>query len=481
MPVTFEFPRSTPEAHGISSAAIADFVATAEQSIRSLHSFMLLRHGYVVAEGWWYPWRPETPHMLFSLSKSFTSTAVGLAIAEERLTLEDPVLAFFPADAPKKVSHNLAAMEVHHLLSMSTGHDQDTTERVFGSRNLFKEFLGLPVEHVPGSHFVYNTAASYILSAIIQRLTGQTLLEYLTPRLFEPLGIVGATWETLPNGVNIGGWGLSIMTEDIARLGQLYLQKGLWNGQRILLESWVEAATTKQVSNGNDPASDWTQGYGYQFWRCRHNIYRGDGAFGQFCIVMPEQEVVLAMTAGVADMQAVLNLVWEKLLPAMGKNLPLTNKATHSHLSHTLKSLTINPAQGAATSLIAANLSGRAYTFEPNYETLHNLRFDFDSDACTLTYQLLGGGKRRGKHHLTIGYGTWREGMAVLGAPTLQHVAASGVWTAEDTFTLTLCQYETPFIITITCRFEGDLLFYDFKANVYFGPSEFPQLVGKAE
>jgi hypothetical protein len=481
MPVTFDFPRCTPEEQGIPSAAIADFVATVEQSIHSLHSFMLLRHDSIVAEGWWHPWRPETSHMLFSLSKSFTSTAVGLAIAEGRLMVEDSVLSFFPTDAPKKVGDNLAAMKVHHLLSMSTGHDLDTTERVFRSRNPFKAFLSLPVEHAPGTHFVYNSAASYMLSAIVQRLTGETLLEYLTPRLFEPLGITGATWETHPNGVNFGGWGLKIKTEDIARFGQLYLQKGVWNGRRIVPESWVETATSKQVSNGNDPNSDWAQGYGYQFWRCRHNIYRGDGAFGQFCIIMPEQKAVLAMTAGVAEMQPVLNVVWEKLLPVMGKNPLPADEETNRTLARTCECLTINPPQGAATSSMAGKITGRPYRFESNYETLKNLRVDFGIDACTITYQLLGGGMRRGIHQLMCGYGTWREGISVLRGLVPQCVAGSGVWTAEDTFTLTLCQYETPFILTITCRFEGDKLFYNLKQNVTFGTTEFSQLIGIAE
>lgn len=474
------FPRCSPEEQGIPSTAIADFVATSEKTITSLHSFMLVRRGCVVAEGWWHPWRAETPHMLFSLSKSFTSTAVGLAIAEGYLTVEDSVLSYFPTDAPKKVGDNLAAMKVHHLLSMSTGHDQDTTERVFSSHNPFRAFLSLPVEHSPGTHFVYNTAASFMLSAIVQMLTGQTLVEYLAPRLFEPLGIAGATWETHPNGVNMGGWGLSIKTEDIARFGQLYLQNGVWNGQRILPESWIETATTKQVSNGNDPNSDWTQGYGYQFWRCRHNIYRGDGAFGQFCIVMPEQKAVLAMTAGVADMQVVLNLVWKKLLPAMGRTSLPTDDAAAGALARKLKTLTISPPQGAVSSSMGDNVSGKTYIFDPNYETLRSLQFDFGSEECTLTYHLLGGGKRGGKHRLTIGYSTWQEGIAVLGAPTPQRVATSGVWSAEDTFRLTLCQNETPFIVTITCRFEGNKLFFDFKSNVSFGPQDFPQLVGTA-
>ncbi len=478
MPAPIHLERSSPEEQGISPAAITEFVAEAEKSLCSLHSIMLLRSGKVVAEGWWYPWRAETPHMLFSLSKSFTSTAVGLAVAEGRLRVEDNVLTFFTREAPKKVSENLARMKIKHLLSMSTGHDQDTTDRVFKSHNPYKAFLSLPVEHAPGTHFVYNSAASFMLAAIVQKLSGQTLVEYLTPRLFEPLGIRGVTWETHPNGVNFGGWGLKIKTEDIARFGQLYLQKGAWAGRQILPEVWVEAATSRQVSNGDDPQSDWTQGYGYQFWRCRHNIYRGDGAFGQFCLVMPDQQAVLAITAGVPDMQAVLNVVWEKLLSALNETWVDKRAGAEKSETSNFQKLTIALPQGASDSLMAPAYSGKLYFFEPNYETLRSLRLDFGSEACTMTYQLLGGGRRRGKHSLTIGYGTWVEGLTYLGGLVPQMAAVSGVWTAPDTFTISLALYETPFILSITCRFEDDRLLYDCKSNVAFGPLEHPQLVG---
>jgi CubicO group peptidase (beta-lactamase class C family) len=453
-----------------------------------------------VAEGWWYPYRPETAHMLFSLSKSFTSTAVGFAVAEGRLSVEDTVLSFFPNDAPKRISENLAAMRVRHLLSMSTGHDQDATERTLRrrDRHATRAFLSLPVEHAPGTHFVYNSAASYMLSAIVQSLTGQTVLDYLTPRLFEPLGIQGATWESYTNqdgvAVNFGGWGLNVKTEDIARLGQLYLNKGVWNGTRLLPEAWVEAATSKQVSNASPNHSgpvDWEQGYGYQFWRCRHNIYRGDGAFGQYCIVMPDQDAVLAITSGVSDMQAVLNVVWDKLLPAIGKDpLPEDESATKK-LARKLEALKLAPPQGQAASPLSASLSGKTFSFEPNEDTLKSIRFDFT--AGKLSYQLLGGGqgpgrggrgpgrggKRRGKHTLAFGHGAWVESTTVLGDPAYPAVAASGVWKSADTFELTACQYQTPFITTITCRFEGEQVYYDYKPNVSLGPSDRPTLIGK--
>ncbi len=473
-------PRSSPEAQGIPSSAVAEFARRIERSIQHLHSFMLLRHGQVVAEGWWHPYRPDAPHMLFSLSKSFTSTAVGLAVDEGRLSIDDPVLKFFPEDAPKKISQNLAAMQVRHLLSMSTGHDVDSTERTMRGRNPFKAFLSMPVKHKPGTHFVYNSGATYMLAAIVQKLTGQTLMEYLTPRLFEPLGIQDASWESHPNGVNFGGWGLNIKTEDIARFGQLYLQKGRWQGRQLIPAAWVEQATSKHIDNGPGTNLDWTQGYGFQFWRCQPaGAYRGDGAFGQYCVVLPEQDAVLAMTGGTSEMQAVLDIPWEVLLPAM-QPAPLPENAPLAQaLARSLKKLAFLPPSGAITSPLAKRFSGQTFVFAANKETLHSLCFDFADNS--LTYRLLGGGKRRGKHTLRFGRGAWVEGVSVLGAPAPMKVAASGVWTTEDTFALTLCCYETPFTATMAFTFAPGQVTYKFKVNVDFGPTEKPALVGKSQ
>ena len=317
-PAGSPLPRSTPEAQGISSAAVRAFIETADQQVDTMHSFMLVRHGQVVAECWWGPESADKPHVLYSLSKSFTSTAVGLAVQEGKLTVDDAVLKFFPDDAPAEPSENLKAMRVRDILSMSGGHQ--TEPKLTDEAPWVKSFLAHPVEHKPGDHFLYNSAGTYLCSAIVQKTTGQTVLDYLRPRLFEPLGIEGAEWSRSPQGINCGGWGLFLKTEDIAKFGQLYLQKGQWNGKQLLPAAWIEQATAKQVANGTDPTKDWTQGYGYQFWRCRHGAYRGDGAFGQFCIVMPEQDAVVAITADTKDMQGELNVVWEKLLPAFQKD-----------------------------------------------------------------------------------------------------------------------------------------------------------------
>jgi len=346
---SLSLPRSTPEAQGVSSASVRAFVEAADQQVNTMHSFMLVRHGHVVAEGWWKPEAPEKLHVMHSLSKSFTSTAVGLAVAEGKLSIDDPVLKFFPEDAPAEPSAKLTAMRVRDLLTMSTGHEVEA--KFTTNAPWVQTFLAHPVPHKPGAHFLYNTPGSHMLAAIVGKVTGQTVLDYLKPRLFEPLGIENPEWGTSPQGNTLGGWGLKIRTEDIAKFGQLYLQKGKWNGKQLLPASWVEQATSKQVSNGSDPAKDWDQGYGFQFWRCRHGAYRGDGKDGQFCIVLPEQDAVIAITANTRDMQAQLNVVWDKLLPALhAKRLP-ANKQEQTKLQQTLANLAVRPPASAAKRL----------------------------------------------------------------------------------------------------------------------------------
>ena len=329
--------RSTPESQGVSSKNVIEFIEHADSQINSMHSFMLVRHGKIVAEAWWNPETSDKPHVLFSLSKSFTSTAVGLAVAEGKLSIDDPVIKFFPEETPAVVSDNLKAMRVRDLLTMSAGHQDEVNLR--SEAHWRKAFLNHPVQHKPGTHFKYNTPATYMLSAIMQKVTGETVLDYLKPRLFEPLGIVQPKWDSSPEGVSLGGYGLFIRTEDIAKFGQLYLQKGNWQGKQLVPAEWIEQATSKQVSNGSDPSRDWDQGYGFQFWRCRHEAYRGDGKDGQFCIVLPKLDAVIAITANPGDMQAELNVVWEKLLPAFQDKPLADNPVDQAKLKHIVSEL----------------------------------------------------------------------------------------------------------------------------------------------
>src|SRR5437660_1113364 len=366
-------PRSVPEPQGVSSSGVLAFVERADREIDQLHSFMLLRHGHVVAEGWWSPYDAATPHMLYSLSKSFTSTAVGLAIGEGNLSLDDQVLKAFPEDAPADPSDNLKAMRVRDLLRMATGHQTEPTlwswhgEPPGGQGTSWARiFLGHPVPFKPGTHFLYNSAATYMASAMVQKATGMTVFDYLHPRLFDPLGIENPVWGNSPQGITLGGVGLLIRTEDIARFGTLYLHKGMWQGRQLVPAEWVAAATSLQIANGSNPESDWDQGYGYQFWRCRHNAFRGDGAFGQYCLVLPEVDAVVVITSGVRDMQAVMNLVWDSLLPAMHSAPLKADPSAHRQLETKLSGLTVQLPSGRPTSPLGATVSGRWYGFPEN-------------------------------------------------------------------------------------------------------------------
>jgi hypothetical protein len=383
------------------------------------------------------------------------------------------VLKLFPEDAPAEPSTNLKAMRVSDLLRMSTGQQNEPARRP--DQPWTKTFLAHPVPFKPGTHFVYNTSATYMLSAIVQKATGQTVLDYLRPRLFEPLGIDHPTWEASPQGITVGGYGLSIRTEDIARFGQLYLQKGKWQGKQLVPEDWVEDATARQTSNGSNPKSDWDQGYGYQFWRCRHGAYRGDGAFGQYCIVLPEQDAVIAITSGVRDMQAVLNLVWDKLLPAMKPSALAADDSARRKLEQKVKGLGLRTPQGASA---PAKVAGKKYVFPTNDRKLESIEIEPEGKDGSVTLVTRAGGVER---RIGCGRGAWQKGRAAWGRFADQPAAASGAWTGEDTYTAKVCFYETPFTLTVCLTFSGDELKCRAESNVGFGPTKESELVGKAE
>jgi CubicO group peptidase (beta-lactamase class C family) len=479
-PADKRLPRSTPEEQGISSSAILGFVEGAEQKIDALHSIMIVRHGRVIAEGWWSPYAAGEPHVLFSLSKSFTSTAVGFAISEGKMSLDDPILKFFPDKAPAYPSKNLGSMRVRDLLRMATGHDAgEIKDFPFdGKEDLVRVFLELPVPDIPGTHFVYNTPATYVLSAIVQKVTGQTVQEYLGPRLFEPLGMGSPAWDKSSQGVSFGGFGLNIRTEDIACFGQLYLQKGQWQGKQVVPAEWVQAATSLQIANGSDPSSDWNQGYGYQFWRCRHAFFRGDGAFGQFCIVMPEFDTVVAITSGTGDLQGVLNLVWDRIVPGLGAaSLPADTDAQRK-LAEKLAGLSLRTQSGQPTSPMAEKISGRVYTFTENAQKIESVSLTKAANKAALSIALRIDGVDQSVECAT---GSWTAGVLTLPSGDKVAVAASGAWSSEDNYSLRLVRYRTPFSTDYDLRFAGDQLILEALDKVGLVPPQRIRLVGVAK
>lgn len=461
--------RCSPAEQGLSSDLISSFLSKLDHEVYEIHSFMLLKGGKVVAESWWKPYTSDRKHMLYSLSKSFTSTAAGLAIEEGRFSLDDKVVSFFPGQIPDHTIDNLSSMTVRHLLTMSTGHKEEPSR---DSKDWVKAFLQAPVDFTPGTHFLYNSLATYMVSAIIQKLTGKTVLEYLTPRLFQPLGIEEATWDNCPFGINAGGWGLNIKTEDIAKFGQLYLQKGVWEGKRIISEAWIDMATSAQVENGTDPNNDWNQGYGFQFWRCRHNCYRGDGAFGQYCIVMPEQDVVIAITSGTNDMNKVLNLIWDYLLPALnGKEATIGAKLP---VDESLQlPMEIKMHHGTNTSPAISELHINTYLFGDNEKGYETISFEFEDDKVLFTI------KQKGyEHQFAAGLnGEWHYGESSYDNPHSRAVAITGAWTDPYTFSAKLCYIETPYCPMFTFGFYGGEVRMKYMLNVSFGDLETETIV----
>jgi len=468
-PATTSLPRSTPEAEGVSSEGLITFLDSAAVSRHEFHSIMIVRHGNVIAEGWWDPYKPELRHTLYSTSKSFTSTAVGFAVTEKLLTVDDKVISFFPDQLPDTVSPFLAEMSVKDLLTMSAGQSPDPTGTITGSSNNWvASFLALPVLMEPGSEFLYNSMATFMLSAIVQKVTGEKVVDYLQPRLFGPLGIEGQDWEESPEGINSGGWGLRIKTEDMAKFGQLYLQKGMWNGTQIIPAAWIEEATTFKIDQAPDAPpeikgnSDWMQGYCYQFWRSRNNAYRADGAFGQFIIVMPEKDAVVAITAESPDMQDEINLVWKYILPAMQDDPLPENIEAAGRLKERLESLALPEPERMPDPAIAALVSGKVFSLEENVQKIKSISLLFQGDTCHLS---LAAGDQ--SYKIPVGRGEWVTSETDLAGPNLirrpgvvpaNKVAASYGWSDESTMELFLRYIESPHHIRITCNFEGDIV-----------------------
>lgn len=489
---TSVLPRSTPEAEGVSSKNILSFLEAVEKSKHEFHSIMMLRHGKVIAEGWWKPYRPELKHTMYSVSKSFTSTAIGFAVSEKRLSVNDKVISFFPDKLPQTMNSYLATLRVKDLLSMSVGQDPDPTGAIITRENDWvKAFLALPIYSEPGSKFLYNSMATYMLSAIVQKVTKQKLIDYLRPRLFQPLGITGVDWETDPAGINSGGWGFRIRTEDLAKFGQLYLQKGKWKGKQVLPAAWVEEATTKKIeqtpelSQAAKDSSDWRQGYCYQFWRSRHNTYRGDGAFGQYILVFPEQDAVIAITSETGDMQGELTLVWEHLLPAFSKDKVIAEKRDYTLLKQKLNNLTLPLPAAIADSSAMTPSFNFTYTLEPNERKIQRVQLDLNGSNSAIIFT-----NDTATYKLQLGASSWkitetnRRGPSLVGAAKnhfaglpATKVAGLYSWIDGSTVEVLLRYIESPHTETITCKFDGNTI--SMETKISFNPgAKIPVLKG---
>jgi CubicO group peptidase (beta-lactamase class C family) len=482
-PTTTPLPRSTPEAEGISSQGVLSLVEGLEAQIDEVHSLMLVRHGKVVAEGWWAPYTPGDMHNMYSVTKSFNSTAVGMAVAEGLLSVDDLAISFFPEHAAAAPAA-FQQMTVKHLLTMSTGHAQDTIDRMrmTPGGQWTKGFFELNVENAPGSSFLYNSGAAYVLGAIVQKLTGQTVDEYLTPRLFEPLGISNRLWGVSPEGVNMTDGGLAITTEELAKFGQLYLQKGQWNGEQLITEQWATDATSKQVVTGADNGN-WNFGYGYQFWRSTVG-FRADGSLGQYSFVLPDEDLVLAVTAATSNdggTNRLMNVVFQHLLDGMVQTDPLPEDgAAHDALTAKLTSVALAIPEGADSSPLAADISGSRYAIAPNSQGITAIQLTFSDTGPVLTIE-----DADGPHPVAVGIGQWLRGRTgfkkhineLFDTPD-QAISARGAWIDDSTFDVKLAFTETPYTMNAVFVFAQDQVTVNMTYNVRWGSATEPTITG---
>lgn len=412
-----------PREVGVSPSALLKLVERWE-TLGGVHSFVLVRHGDIAAQGWWKPYAPDRRHMLFSLSKSFTSTAIHFAASEGLVNFDATVLSYFPDYAAKltAVDEKLSQIKVKHLLSMCTGH-KPSADFIFNYGDSVAAFLASAPEAEAGVGFNYNTGATYMASAIVQRVTGQTVLDYLRPRLLEPLGIENIAFDSCSKGINYGGFGLNVLTGDIAKFGKFLLQRGMWEGRQLIPSEYVDMMTSKHINNWGDskfqkldefeaeeqPESvrknDWCQGYGRQFWRCvPDNVYRGDGAFGQLCVVMPDQDAVMAVTAGLGDMQAELNAIWALIDEGGFDYKGGEGDEALRALNDKLSSLAL-PIDGGKCYRELADFSGRSYQLPGNMFDFAELKFTFGEDSDVIHIKNFDGSE----YDLSLGHGYWLD------------------------------------------------------------------------
>jgi CubicO group peptidase (beta-lactamase class C family) len=446
-----ELPRSTPADQHVDPGAVLAFVQAvdADPAIE-LHSLMVVRHGHVVAEGWWAPHTPERARLLYSLSKSFTSTALGLALAEGLVGLDDTVVSHFPEFDAEITDARSRSVTLRHVAAMASGHNRDMIQEAVtrDPQEPVRGFLLVPPDEQPGTVFAYSQPCTYTLASVIQRAAGMRLTDYLRPRLFDPLGIGEVGWLTWPPGREQGFSGLFARTEDVAKLGQLYLQRGRWGDTQLVPESYVEQATSRQIDTPNRADVDWRQGYGFQFWMSRHG-YRGDGVFGQFCVVLPEQDAVVATTGGTWDMQAVLDNLWQHLLPGFATTRP--DDGAYQDLDQRLRGLKLPPCVAHPSQSRWQDWTDAPFPVTPGAEGLpaapltsvalrrtdHGLEVTIAEAANALT--------------LPVGNGDWMVSAPRDLSGDAVPVAASGGWLDDHTLRVEVIFLESPHRMDIAC------------------------------
>jgi CubicO group peptidase (beta-lactamase class C family) len=465
-------PRASASSVGVDPDRLIAFLDAVKAAGLDLHGFMLHRHGHVVAEGWTWPVDPNEPRVLHSMAKSFTGCAIGLAIEEGLLKLDDPLVTFFPDEVPADADPRLADMTVEHLLTMRTGHASNTSGSVWRgiSTSWIAEFFKIPLAYAPGTEYVYTSAASYMLSALINRVAGQTLHDYLKPRLFIPLDIHNETWDIGPDGVNPGGNGLTAPVSAALKLAVLHAQDGLWNGQQILPAAWVRAAT--QPQGGPDSR------YGYHWMMKPSGAFSALGVFVQMAAVYREYGATLVLVGGMKNSAAILPFVEAHFPAAFTRG---GSPGADARLEQRLASMAERP---ALVSLCAAPTNGkRVFEMADNGLGVQRLSFEFAGDV--LTFEL---SDSQATHSLKVGVDHWLSGLTSMPGRALHHgyefngaqIVAGARWLDARTLEMTWIYPQTAFRDRVVCVFDGDGVSVARTVNVNSAEREQAVLIGRS-
>ncbi|MGW7538079.1 serine hydrolase domain-containing protein [Amycolatopsis sp. NPDC054798] len=482
------FPSAAPSDAGLDAQGVRGFLHRLAADGISLDSLLVYRSGKLAFEQYWWPYRADRPHTTHSATKSFVGTAIGLALDEGLLRLDDRLVSFFPELTPSDASDHLRAITVEDLLTMRTGHRVGLSGKTWRllKTSWVREYLRTPVELPPGKAFTYSSATSHMLSAIVQRTSGQSVFDYLQPRLFAPLGFAGHSWDTDPEGICSGGNGLSLRSIDFLKWGVLHLHDGIWQGERILPSGWVREATAWHVQNAD--AGSWNgtefvpvssadsderpEGYGYQLWLDADGGYRASGMFGQDVFVLPQHDAVVVTTGSITHGKHRLlsGLVHDLLVPAFDGD---PSASADALLAADLAGTAVAP----ALSPTAVELDGQRYLCESNEDGLAEISFAVDGDVLVVALD-----DARGRHSVRCGLSAWVESDTSVSTWQLHHsyqaesarVLAAAQWRSPRELVLEWYFVESPFHDTVTVEFGDGLLRWRRRTNVNSGSTERP-------
>ena len=474
-----EFPRVSPESVGIPSSAIQRLLDRLESGFTEMHGLQIMRNNKICAEGWWTPYTKDMRHNLMSVTKTYTATAIGIACQEGLLHLTDRLIDLFPVESPRTADENLAKLTIRDLLVMGSGMESELVP----TKTWIQDFLAEPIEHTPGTRFRYNSVGSALLGAVIQRVTKMELHAYLTPRLFDIIGIHAENllWEKMPDGTDAGGAGLYATAEDNLRLMRLYANGGIWEGQRILPQDFVRQAISQQIDTSPQAAlypfaTDSLCGYGYQIWMCKpEGVYRADGAMGQFCIVDPKRDMIISILEtgrGIDGPQKTLDAVWS-FLEEVSSVDPLPEEPTETELlRERLSALSLPKPICAPASAEVKSWSGRTYQVAQGLLCLENqtlsafcglplthgitsFEFLFEREQCGMVFEQDGE-----SHQVIIAIdGTRALNTLVTMDSIATLVSLSGHWADSQSFAVKVRWIETSFEKDIRFQFSGDACF----------------------